>query len=313
MDLTLRQLTVFAHVARAGSFTAAAHELHLSQSALSRTIQDVEKHLRARLLERDTRNIRLTAEGTELLRVAEHVLASHRAGMRRLTRHLSGDSGTVTIATLPSVAASLLPPVIAAFHANYPDVTVRILDGLAQTVLDHVAAGAADFAITVTGQLPAGLAARPLVTDHFYAVLPPAHPLAETSEVTWRQLAAEPFIAIGVHSSVRALTDSAFARADVRVANLVEATNVATVGGLVAAGLGLSALPALVHSLIEFAHLTHRSMARPAMDRPLGIVVDENLPPTPAAQRFIALLDRFKTSSDALPTGVHWTDGDPAP
>src|SRR5262249_46666116 len=153
--------------------------------------------------------------------------------------------------TLPSVAAVLLPPVLSTFHARHPGISVRILDGVAHTVVDRLLGGEADLAITTPHRLPAELAHRPLVLDRFYAAVPPGHRLAAQPTVTWSDLVAEPFVAIGVGSSVRSFTDAAFERARVRVARMVEAANVATVGGLVAAGLGLSALPALVRALIS--------------------------------------------------------------
>lgn len=306
MDLSLRQLRAYAAVARAGSFTAAARELRVSQSALSRTVAELERRMRVRLLERDTRKVALTAHGEELLRTAEHVLDVHDSELRRLERYLAGESGTVTIATLPSVAAVLLPGVVATFRRKRPDIGVRILDGLARTVLDRVTAGEADLAITIAEDLPSGLRATPLVRDRFYAALPPEHPLAGCDRLTWARLAAEPFIAIGTDSSVRLFTDRAFTRAGAAPARVIEAGNVATVGGLIAARLGTSALPALVRALMSFTDLAHRPLTDPEVDRGLSVVLpaDRTLPP-PAA-RFLDLLDALPATAHELPAGVTW-------
>ncbi|MDH6434144.1 LysR family carnitine catabolism transcriptional activator [Streptomyces sp. SAI-144] len=211
---TLRQLTAYTAVARAASFTAAAAEMHVSQSSLSRAVADLERQLGVQLLERDTRNVQLTAAGVEALRIAEQIVTAHRAGMKELRRFLLGESGTVAVATLPSVAAVLLPQVISDFRERRPQVAVRLLDGLERLVLDRVLSGDADFAITTVGDPPEQLEHRPLVRDRFVAVLPEGHPLAERHEVAWDDLARQPFLAVGRDSSVRRLTDAAFAQID---------------------------------------------------------------------------------------------------
>jgi LysR family carnitine catabolism transcriptional activator len=306
MNLTLRQLGVFEAVARSGSFTAAAERLRVSQSALSRTVAGIERTLRVSLFERTTRTVTLTAAGHRLLSIAEKILAAHRTGMTDLARYLAGEQGTVTIATLPSVAAVLLPPVISAFHEQHPGTSVRILDGLADTVVNRLAGGAADLAITIPNRLPAELAHRPLVLDRFYAALPPGHRLAAQPTLTWSDLVAEPFVAIGAGSSVRSFTDAAFERARVRVAQVVEAANVATVGGLVAAGLGISALPALVRALISFADLDHRPLTDPVVERQLDIVLPATGTPSAITRQFLDLLDTLATGRHPLPAGVDW-------
>lgn len=307
MDLTLRQLEAFAAVARASSFTAAGRDLRVSQSALSRTVADIERVLRVQLIERDTRKMCLTPEGAELFAVAERLLVLHRAEMNQLTRYLAGARGTVTIATLPSVAAVLLPEVISVFHAQQPEITVRILDGLAGSVAEQVTTGQADLAITVPEQLPGSLDARPFARDRFFAALPPGHRLAERERLRWADLAGEQFVSLRADSSVRTLSDAAFTQAGTRVAGLVEAGNVATVGGLVAAGLGVTALPALVRTLISFATITDHEIIDPIIDRHLCIVVPAERTISPAARRFLALLDELRENGHELPTGARWS------
>lgn len=306
MNLSLRQLEVYAAVARSESFTTAARELRISQPALSRTVLEIERTLRVRLFDRTTRRVRRTAEGEELLAVAERLLGAHRAEMNRLDRFLTGEAGTVTIATLPSVAAVLLPPVIARFHEQRPDVGVRVRDAMSATSVRTVAAGEADLAIALADDLPAGLVARPLVRDRFFAALPPRHPRAARPELRWAELGGERFVAIGADSSVRQFTDRAFAAAGARVAATIEVGNVSTVGGVIAAGLGVSALPALVRVLMSFAELAHRPLVDPVVERELSLVVVEHAPLPPAARHFVRLLDELPASDHTLPDDVRW-------
>jgi len=297
-------------VARALSFSGAAAAMHVSQSSLSRTVKQIETRLGSRLLERDTRNVRLTAEGRELLEIAENTLACHRDGMTRMQTFLAGGRGSVSIATLPSVAASLLPAVISAFLAEHPDVQVRIHDERSETVLHQVASGLVDFGVTIAPDRLDGISATPLAVDRFYALLRSDHPLTARETVSWSDLAREPFIALGADSSVRQLTDEAFAIADARIEHLVEARNVSTVGGLVAAGLGVSALPGLVWNLIGVAGSARRPITGPVVDRELAVITAAGRSQSPSGR---LLLDRLEQLEGvvALPEGVNLPPGSP--
>jgi LysR family transcriptional regulator, carnitine catabolism transcriptional activator len=306
MNLTLRELEVFAAVGRAGSFTAASGRLRVSQSALSRTVAGIEHRLHTRLLNRTTRTVTLTPEGREVLAVAERILAAHRAGMHEIGEFLAHEHGTVTIAALPSVAAVLLPGVIAAFHEQYPGIQVRIRDGLAGSVVRQLAEGEADLAITVPQSLPPDVRHEPLVRDEFFAALPPDHPLAELPSVTWSRLAEDRFVAIGRDSSVRMLTDLAFTAAGASADQVIEAGNVATVGGMVAAGLGITALPAMVKFLTSFADLRYLPVTEPAIQRRLDIALPAHAHLTPAAARFLSLLTDLRATARPPAPGTHW-------
>ncbi|MGA5454593.1 LysR family transcriptional regulator [Streptomyces umbrinus] len=303
---TLRQLAAYAAVARAASFTAAAAEMHVSQSSLSRAVADLERHLGVQLLERDTRNVQLTAAGREALRVAEQIVTAHQAGMKELRRYLLGESGTVAVATLPSVAAVLLPQVISDFRERRPQVAVRLLDGLERSVLDRVLSGDADFAITTVGNPPEQLEHRPLVQDRFVAVLPVGHPLADHHEITWDDLARQPFLAVGRDSSVRRLTDAAFAQIDAHALPAAEAGSIATVGGLVTAGLGVSAMPALVLPLMGAGAVVCRPLADPVVDRRLDIALRARRTLPTVTERFLETLEEFRLQRRPLPPGVSW-------
>lgn len=306
MEPTLRQLAAYAAVARAASFTAAAADMHISQSSLSRTVAELERLFGVQLLERDTRNVTLTPAGVEALRVAEQIGNAHHAGMKELERFLLGELGAVAVATLPSIAAVLLPDVIRGFRQQWPQVTVRIMDGLERSVLDRVFSGDADFAITTVGEPSDQLEHRPLVRDRFVAVLPEGHPLADSHEVSWHDLACESFLAVGQDSSVRRLTDAAFAQIDAHAVPAAEATSVATVGGLVAAGLGVSAMPALVLPLMGTGPLVYRPLVEPEVDRRLDIALRPRRPLPLAAQRFLELLGSLREQARDLPDGVAW-------
>src|SRR5699024_5389148 len=280
MDVTLRQFQVFATVARCGSFTDAAEQLHGAQSSLSRTVMAMERTLGVSLMERTTRKVRCTAEGSEVLAVAERLLSRHRAEMNGLERYLRGDRGAVTVATLPSLAATLLPPAI-----------VRL----------RRAAQRGDLALVVVGRFRPKTRSAPLVRDRFQAVLPMGHPLAERAALTWAELATEPFVVTGGDSSVRRVAENALSDAGVLSPHLIQAGNISTVGGLVSAGIGVSALPALALPLMGFASHVRRPIEGPVTERGVSVVVPEHGHPSPVARRFLRVLRVMRKEEVALP------------
>jgi DNA-binding transcriptional LysR family regulator len=286
---SLRHLEVFCAVARARSFTRAAEELHLSQPVVSRTVRELERSLGVDLFTRTTRSVALTPQGEELLELAGDLLDRFERTMDRFAAYCRGDYGRIVVATLPSIAAGYLPPILVDFLSENPGMTVEILDVTAAEAARAVESGAADVAIASPTTTPS-LRSELLLRDRFVAVLPPSHPALSRRSVTWAALAAEPFIAMSVGSSVRELTDFAMAEAGVAPTNVVEARNIATAGGIIAAGLGVSAFPELVLPLLSSTALVTRPLRAPEVHREVAVItpVDHSL--SPAAHRFVAAL-----------------------
>lgn len=307
MDLTIRQLRAVLAVADAASFTDAAKRMHVAQSSLSRSVADVERLVGGRLFERTPRSVELTPLGVDFVRVASLALEGHETGMRHIGGLLDGSHGSIRLATLPSLAATLLPPIVAGFRQRFPAVDVRIVDALLDEVLDHVRTGDVDLAITVIEKDHRGTTFQDLATDRFFCVFPKGHRFAAAERVSWPELEGEDFIDFGTSSSVRRHVDRALDQAAVTRRSVTQARNVAAVGGLVAAGLGVSAVPALVLPLLQFAELSHRPLVEPVLQRRIGIVTDPGRPQTPAARGFLESCLRLAQEQPPLPDGVEWT------
>ncbi|MEU1003006.1 LysR substrate-binding domain-containing protein [Streptomyces tibetensis] len=121
-------------------------------------------------------------------------------------------------------------------------------------------------------------------SDSLVAVVPPDSYLAVLDEVTWTELTLEPFVALQPGTGVRRLTDFGFASAGAAPHALVTARGVATVAGLVAAGIGVSAVPLAVLPLIGFQPLAVRALAEPTVTREICLLGRDS--PPPAAQAF---------------------------
>lgn len=290
MNFTPQQMSAFLHLCRTGSFGEAAQLQGVSQPSLSRTIQHMEAVIGRRLFDRTTRHAVLTATGQELKPIAERLVSEFTGAFGELARFLEGRSGRVVVAALPSVAAALLPRAIAEFRAAHPGVDFQIKDGLSESIEEIVMAGGADCGLTIRPLPARALAYRQILTDRFGLVCRSDDSLAGKGPLPWSVFAHRPFIAMAPGSSVRAMTDAAYLKAGLAVAPLYECAFLGTTGNLVAAGLGITALPRLTLPLVGAAGLVWRPLVRPTLDRSIGIVTRVGRALAPAAEGFLQAL-----------------------
>src|SRR5260221_889772 len=189
---SLRHLEVFCAVARARSFTRAAEELHVSQPVVSRTVRELERSLGVDLLVRTTRSVSLTPQGEELLELAGSLVERFERTMDRFAEYCRGDYGRIVVATLPSIAAGYLPPILVGFLSENPGMRIEILDVTASEAARAVESGAADLAIASPAATVA-LRSDVLVRGRFVAVLAETHPPPARRALAWAPPANQPF------------------------------------------------------------------------------------------------------------------------
>ena len=289
----MQQINAFLQIAEAGNFSTAAGRLGLSQPALSRTIQGLEDLVGARLFDRDTRTVQLSLVGTELLPIARRLVAEFDSAFGELAQFIAGQRGRITIAALPSIAAVVLPTVIAHFRQEHPTVDITIRDALLESVVDAVTQGIADIGVTARPVPMYKLAYQRLLSDGFCLVCRNDDPEASgRGPVSWSVFKDRPFVAMAPETSVRRMTDAAFLQAGLSIAPLFECGHLATTGRLVSQALGITALPRLTLPVIDFAGLTTRVLVRPIINREIGVVTREGRSPAPAVRAFLAVLQR---------------------
>src|SRR5690625_504705 len=125
MDVTLRQLRAFVAVAHLGSFTGAAESLHITQSALSGLIKELESQLGVVLVNRSTRHIELSEIGMEFHGVAVRLLRELDGALDHIDDLKQLQSGVVRIAVPQLMASTLMPEVLARFHREHPDIEIQ--------------------------------------------------------------------------------------------------------------------------------------------------------------------------------------------
>ncbi|MCU7371305.1 LysR substrate-binding domain-containing protein [Paucibacter sp. O1-1] len=290
-SISSRQLQAFVALARLRSFTQAAVHCHLSQPAFSALIQGLETAVGARLFERSTRHVALTVEGQVFERSAAPLLAQLGQALAEVRDHAQLRRGQVSLALLPSLAAGWLPGLLSEFRAAHPGIALQVADVLSEPCLQRVREGQADFAIAAVRADTPELRAEPFASDRFHLVCPLGHELLARPSLKPRDLLPFPFIHLARHSSVRQLLDAAVH--PLQLQTLMEVEQLATVMGMVRAGLGLSVVPAF--SLFHFRQpelATRELRWRGLADRQLFLVRRRDRELSTAARALYELLLR---------------------
>jgi len=290
-DLSARQLRAFLTLADLCHFTKAAQACHLSQPAFSTLIRSLEESMGTRLFDRSTRRVTLTPEGRLFEPSARTLLADMGRALRNISDHAELRRGRVHVAALPSLSAGWLPRIIGQFHACHPNVELQLSDVLSDRCIELVRSGQADFALASRGTRPtdpAELHAQALCSDTFHLVCPKGHPLLDERRLTLKKLAPWPFIHLARHSSVRQAVEAALHPQTMRT--LLEVEQLATVTGMIEAGLGISIVPTFTLYQFEKHDLAIRPISVPGLKRQIHIVRRRESPLSVAAQQLYGLV-----------------------
>lgn len=283
-NLSTRDLRAFLALSHTCNFGQAAAQLHLTQSALSALIARLEAQVGARLFERTTRSVSLTAAGQAFMEYANDILQQTQRAIQTVQDISALRHGEVSVAALPSLTAGLVPELFARFHALHPQVRLSVTETLSSGAFEQVREGKVDFALTAANPRHEDLTYEPLTQDHFILLCAHGHPLAEeTGEIALSQTLAWPHVSMPPAASVRQYVDRALADQGLRFLPAFEVHHIATIGALVAQGLGVSALPETAAELISHRGLHIRALAPPGIRRPLGLVRRKHPGLSPAA------------------------------
>ncbi|WP_288726077.1 LysR family transcriptional regulator [uncultured Psychrobacter sp.] len=198
MNISIRQLSAFISVADNGSFTRASEQMHLTQSAVSGLIKELESSLGIVLFDRTTRQLSLSVVGHHLLPQARRILNEMQLFENEASSLTSLAQGQVRLA-VSQFAASSMPAVIAQFAKEYPDISVSLLDCSAENVLEHIQNIEVDLGVgTELGFMESedDISADLLYQLPFCVVMPDSHALAQKSEVVWQDLVDIPLITL---------------------------------------------------------------------------------------------------------------------
>jgi len=295
MNLTLRQLRAFAAVAETGSFTAAAVRLHLTQSALSVLVRELEREMGVQLFDRHTRRVLLSEAGREFQPSVQRLLVDLSGAVAGVTELRDQKKGVLRLAAPQLMACTLMPRVIAAYSARYPDIDVRLADTLPEHLLAGVLSGEAELAVGQDVAVdPATIERRTLFRDRHWLICPPDHAFARRRKVRWSELGPYTFIAPTRDFRQRVLPElEADARELMLRATTQEVSYMTTALGMVASGLGLTVCPTYSASLVRAHGLQMVRLDRPDFHREVCVYAASRRSLSPAAAGFVEMLEAF--------------------
>jgi DNA-binding transcriptional LysR family regulator len=288
--MELRQLEHFVAVAEDESFTRAAQRLGYVQSALSVSIQSLERELAVRLFDRTTHRVQLTDAGHALLPSARATLAA-ADGIRDEAAAVSGVlRGRLRIGLMQAFTAVNVPRLLGRFQREHPQVelTIRPALGGAAALLSAVTTGELDLAFVAVAEPPKGLRTRPLISESLQLTAREADVPRSRHAVSLEQLAEATFVDFPLGWGVRTIVDRAFARLGVQRRAGIEVADAPTFIALVREGLGVALLP---QSLVDIdpRGLSTRPIT-PALSWDLAVVTRDEGAISPAAAALVGLL-----------------------
>lgn len=272
MNVTIKQLKAFIAVADHRSFAEACNHLNLSQPALSITIKNLEETLGGALLVRSTRTLSLTPEGQSFLPVAKRLLADWDSAFSDVSNMFLLKRGKLTIAAMPFVSAALLPTIMADYQGQFPDINITLHDIVNEAVIEAVRSGRAELGICFNPGASDDLQFSGLFRETFIAVLPIDHPLCEYPELEWQQLFDYPFLALQNPASLRQDIRNTMQAHGIPFSVYLETHQLTTIGQMVSAGLGVSAVPNSLLPQMEAMNTVCRPLVNPLVARRVGII-----------------------------------------
>ena len=246
--MEMHQLRYAVAVVRAGNFSRAAEQCHVSQPSLSQQIMKLEEELGERLFDRTKREARLTRHGEAFLQRAVRILEEVDAAKREANDAKDLLSGTVTLGVIPTDAPYLLPGVMATVDKKYPGVEMIVHEEQTTRLLKMLHGYEIDLALASLPLEGEQLQIQPLFTEELLLALPPGHPLSRKAVVPDSELEQEHLIVMKEGHCLGDQVLSFCNRRQVRPKISFRSAQLETILALVTAGMGMSLIPAMAVS-----------------------------------------------------------------
>ncbi len=285
--MQIKQLEIFDAIVRAGSVSAAARELGMTQSAVSRILAKFESELGFDLFNR--RNGRLVPSSrsslvlTRVRRVLEAVSELHDvkqdwAGKR---------PQALELVTVPSLAQGVIPRVLSEFSKTYPEIRIHLDVRTTQATIDSIIARQADFGLLTLPVSHQTLSVQPLMRMKSACVLPKGHRLADKTEITPKDLENEPLVLLTRRQPSRLLIDEAFRREGVKPFVRIETANVHAACQCTQEGLGITIANALMAGYSASTGMVIRSFG-PQIHHTLALIEPAGKDRSPLTSGFLS-------------------------
>jgi DNA-binding transcriptional LysR family regulator len=287
----IETLKVFCDVVETRSFSTAASQNFVTQSAVSQQIRMLEEKYGRRLLERLRGNVQVTPAGEIFYQVSKEIVQRYQEMEGRIQALTSVVAGTVRVATVHSIGLYELSAPIKRYLKAYPQVNLHLEYSRSNRIYDDALRGSIDLGVVAYPSRRPQIAVVPLREDRLVLVTPPGHPIARQRRVSIHKLSGEPLIGFERDIPTRKETERVLRRNAIEVRYVMELDNVETIKRVVEIGRGLAILPEpAVRPEVKARALAAIPFSDEVFLRPLGIIHRQGKHFSPATERFIDYL-----------------------
>lgn len=289
----IETLKVFCDVVETGSFSIAASQNFITQSAVSQQLRTLESKYRCKLLERGRSGAKPTPAGDILYRASREILEKYREIETQLQESAKIVSGSLRVAIVYSVGLHELPPYLKQYLREFPEVNVHIEYARPNKIYDDAIAGRIDLGIVAYPSKHPQVMMTPFREDRLVVVCPTEHPFASLKKISVSRLNGEPFVGYERDISTRKAIDQFFREHEITVRFVGEYDNIETIKRAVEIGQGISIIPqAAIRHEVERGIVKIVQLADETLMRPLGIIYKKGRHLSPAAVKFMEILRR---------------------
>ena len=287
--LDSRQLRAFRVLARTGSFTQTARELHLTQSGISHSMKALETEIGCRLLDRLGKKVVLTQAGEQLLKHAEKILSEMDSARESLTQLGKWGRGRLRLGASTTACQHIIPAVLREFKESFPDHAITIEPGDTPELLQSLLEQRIDLALSLASN-EAQLEFQPLFEDDLHFIVAALHPWARSGHVDREEIPRQNYILYNKKSITFRLIEDYFRREQVVLKTVIEVGSMEATKELVKLGIGVSILaPWICKKEIEEGSVVAFPLGRKKLERRWGIIHWRGKRLTLAEETFIGL------------------------
>ena len=298
--MTRRHLAIFTAVCDAGSATAAAEKLHLTQPAVSLAVRELERHYGVRLFDRLSHRLYLTEAGKELLQYARPILSLFEGAETGVRDRNS--SGPIRIGSSITIGTCLMPGYVVRFRKLYPKVKIRVVIDDSAAIEKKVLDGSLDFALIEGAVHSDRILSRQFMKDELIPICGTGDgAFAGDSCLPLSVLPSLPFLLREKGSGTRELFDSTMLLHHVFIRPIWESTSTQAILRAVAAGIGISVLPErMVRPFLENHSVRRLTIGKIRFERAYFLILHKDKFLTGPAEKFLALIRDSAESRGAL-------------
>ena len=288
--MEMHQLRYVVAVARAGNFSRAAEQCHVSQPSLSQQIQKLEEELGERLFDRMKPGVRLTAHGEGFLPRALKILDEVEVAKREASDSQKLLRGRLIVGVLPTIAPYLLPEVLIVFAKKFPGVEIVVHEDTTAQLLKLARACEIDLALASRPIQDQRMEVKDLFTEELLLALPPGHALTRKRTVSPGDIKHEPFIVMKEGHCLGDQVLNFCDRRDLKPTITFRSAQLETVQSLVRSGMGISLVPAMAARSEGAGLPRYRSLVGRKPERKIVAVWPRQRPVSRAANEFLKLI-----------------------